>query len=371
MTTYTQGTTAALSVLWREYPPDGPLTDVNNVQITITPLSGGGAVIGPTALGVTHPATGTYVYDWAISALQTPGDYLVLWTGSDVATSGALEASEIVTVASAAAEGLGTGVCEVWTPIFTCDLPTGSEAVSGTAIGIATDVLSGMTAFRFGLCELTIRPCKRDCLGESVLRSGNWWEYSGANRWPYPALIGGAWYNMGCGGCSGDCSCTTVHEVLLPGPVYDITQVKVDGVALTPGTDYRLDNDRLLVRLDGEPWPTCNDLNKADSEVGTWSVTFRTGEPVPNLGKLAVGVLSVELMKLMLCNSDCRLPANVTSLSRQGVDITLLDPQEIFDNRRTGLYLPDMFVNTYNPSGLRRRAKAYDIDAPYPRRTGT
>lgn len=372
MTTYAQGSTATLSVLWREYPPDGPLVDVNNIQITIQSLAGGSPVLGPTALGVTHPATGTYVYEWAISALQDPGSYLVLWTANDVATTGALEATEIITVASAGAPGLGAGVCEIWDPILTCELPTGSEAVSGTAMEIATQVLHAMSARQFGLCEMTIRPCRRDCWGGSwPFGSGYWYQWSGGDRWPYPALIGGLWYNLACGGCGDNCSCSIVHEVALPGPIYDITQVKVDGVPLTPGTDYRLDNSRLLVRLGGEAWPLCNDLNLADTEEGTWSVTFRTGRPVPTLGRTAAGVLGVEFAKMLLCDDDCALPLNVTQLSRQGVDITLLDPQEIFENRRTGLYLPDLFINTYNPNGRQMRARVYDIDAPYPRRTGT
>lgn len=140
---------------------------------------------------------------------------------------------------------------------------------------------------------------------------------------------------------------------------------------LTQGTDYRLDNNRLLVRLGGEQWPTCNDLNLADTEVGTWSVTFRGGEPLTTLGQAAVGVLATEFTKLLLCDDSCQLPKPVQSISRQGVNITFLDPNEMFADRRTGLYLPDLFISTYNPHGLVRRARAYDVDAPFPRRTNT
>ena len=261
-------------------------------------------------------------------------------------------------------------LCEPWTPTFTCALPTGAYAVSGTALEAASEVLYAMSGRQFGLCTITVRPCRQDCWGGSWPFAANWWQY-GVGQWPYPALIGGLWYNLACGGCAGDCSCTVVHEVALPGVVHDVTQVKVDGVVLTPNTDYRVDNYRLLVRLDGEDWPLCNDLNEADTEVGTWSVTFRTGRPVPSLGQAAVGVLTEQFTKLMLCDDTCELPFNVTQLSRQGVDITFLDPQEIFQNRRTGLYLPDLFVNTYNPHGRTQRARVYDIDAPYPRRVGT
>lgn len=263
-------------------------------------------------------------------------------------------------------------LCEPWTPTFTCELPTGSDAVSGTALGMATEVLHAMSGRQFGQCSITVRPCRRDCWGGAWPFGTSWWQYGVvSSQWPYPALVGGLWYNLACGTCGNDCSCSVVHEVTLPSVVREVTQVKLDGVVLVENVDYRVDNYRLLVRLGGDAWPLCNDLNLADTEVGTWAVTFRTGRPVPTLGSTAVGVLTDQFTKLLLCNEDCELPVNVTSLSRQGVDITLLDPQEIFQNRRTGLYLPDLFINTYNPHGRTQRARVYDIDAPYPRRVGT
>lgn len=263
------------------------------------------------------------------------------------------------------------GICEPWDPIFTCELPTGSEAVSGTAVQMATETLWALSGRQFGLCSVTIRPCRRSCFGTMWWgRWGSLWpEYGGG--YPNPALIRGQWYNLGCGGgCGDDCSCSPVYQIKLPGPVFDVTQVKVDGVALATSA-YRVDNYSLLVRLDGADWPVCNNLDEADTEIGTWSVTFRNGVPVPNMGQVAVGMLTEQFVKLLLCDDSCQLPFNVTSISRQGVDISILDPVEIFENRRTGIYLPDLFINTYNPNGLRRRAQAYDIDAPYPRRTNT
>jgi hypothetical protein len=263
---------------------------------------------------------------------------------------------------------LPIGMCQAWTPVFTCALPTGSEAVSGIAAELATETLYGLSGRQFGLCELTIRPCRRDCFESTFGGAGQWWEYG---HYPQPALLRGLWYNLGCGGCAGECSCTVIHETILPGPVHEVTEVKVDGVVLTPDVDYRVDNYRLLVRLGGDMWPLCNDLNRPDTESGTWSVTFNTGQPVPTMGQVAAGIMTAEFSKMLLCESDCALPFNVTSLSRQGVDITLLDPVEIFENRRTGLFIPDLFINTYNPEGLRQRSRVYDIDAPYPRRTNT
>lgn len=251
------------------------------------------------------------------------------------------------------------GLCEAWEPIWTCALPTSANAVTGDAVMMASEVLWALTARRFGLCTVTIRPCRRECFSAVWGSYGNWWEYG---TYPTPALIGGSWFNITCGSCDDGCSCTRVSDVMLPGPVYEVGAVRVDGVVLTKNVDYRLDDYRRLVRLGGEEWPLCNDLNLDDSQPGTWSVTFSQGEPVPRLGRIAVGILATEFAKLLICDSSCALPKPVQSLSRQGINLTFLDPNEVFADGRTGLYVPDMFISTYNPNNLRSRSRVYDID---------
>lgn len=252
---------------------------------------------------------------------------------------------------------LPPGLCESWEPVWTCALPTDNSAVSGTAIEMASEVLWSLTARQFGLCTVTLRPCRRDCYNGTA----NWHEYG---TYPTPALIDGLWFNVACGGgnCDDGCSCTRVSTVTLPGPVHEVTAVKVDGVTLVKNVDYRLDGYRSLIRLGGAEWPSCNDLNLADTQAGTWSVTFTQGQEVPSLGRVAVGILAAEFMKMLLCDSTCALPKPIQSLSRQGVNITFLDPNEVFADGRTGLYVPDMFISTYNPRGLRSRSVAYDVD---------
>src|SRR5215217_3465064 len=152
-----------------------------------------------------------------------------------------------------------------WEPRWTCaEVETASPAATGIAALAATQVLDSLSGNQFGLAPVTLRPCRRACAGD-VLAAGlfSWAGY------PWPTWYGGsAWVNLGCGGCGDDCSCTTLAEAELPGQVYDITQVKLDGVVVT-GTAYRLDRSpqaagTLLVRLDGGTWPLCQDLSKAD-----------------------------------------------------------------------------------------------------------
>ena len=260
-----------------------------------------------------------------------------------------------------------SGPCDTWEAIWDCNLTTEAIAATGIALQAATEVLYALSGRRFGLCSITLRPCRRDCFGDVWPFLNDWSEWNRGG--PTPVLHRGQWFNITCGSCSTGCSCSIVSEAVLPGPVFDIAEVKVDGVIL-PTTGYRLDENRILVRLGGAEWPLCNDLNLDDTRPGTWSVTARIGEEVPILGKLAVGALAGEFAKAIACDSSCRLPMPVQSIARQGVNITFLDPNQVFADGRTGLYMPDLFISAYNPEGLRRRSKAYNLDTAEPRRVG-
>lgn len=250
-----------------------------------------------------------------------------------------------------------TGPCEAWEPIWCCDLSTISLAATGNHVQAATEVLWAATAQRFGLCEVTLRPCRRECVTAGLP------EWSGT--WPQPYLRDGQWFNATCGACPGGCSCTTLEEAVLPAPVYDVVRVKVDGTPMVTGS-YRVDDNRFLVRTDGGTWPSCQDLSLADTEVGTWSVTARFGEAVPTLGRQAVGELACEMARAC-SGEDCRLPANVQQLVRQGVTISFPDTQAVAER----LYFVGLFVQAYNPHKLTGRAQVYDVDGPTFRRTGT
>lgn len=247
-------------------------------------------------------------------------------------------------------------------------MDTLNPAVTGVAVSMATEALWSLTGQRFGLCEVTLRPCRRDCYTGSFFDDfGPPW--TGARSYPQPALIGGQWFNLTCGSCNGGCSCSSVSEVLLPAPVLRIVEVKVDGTPLVTGA-YRVDNNRLLVRADGEEWPRCNDLSKADTEADTWSVNAVYGEDLPDGAELAMGQLACEIAKAA-DGGDCKLPAGLQQLVRQGVTISYPDVGELFRQGRTGLYLVDLFVSTWNPNRLRTRSRVYSVDRPSVRRAGT
>lgn len=264
------------------------------------------------------------------------------------------------------------GPCEPWTPTWPtggdCNvlLLPGAAAVTGVAVQAASEILYQLTAQRFGLCRVKLRPCRQSC--SSTFPWGDWWQYG---TYPQPYWWAGTWYNLTCGSCSGDsCSCVAIEETVLPGPIYDVVEVKVNGVVLTKNVDYRVDDYRKLVRLGGELWPFCQNMNLVDTEVDTWSVTADFGEVVPAIGSLAVGELSAEIVKYLLC-LDCQLPQGVVDISRQGVSMSIASIADLFKTGFIQLRMCDLFIKTSNPNHNQARAGVYDIDGPTYRATGT
>lgn len=262
------------------------------------------------------------------------------------------------------------GPCTPWTPTWQtgeCSvlLLTGAPEVTGVAVEVASEILYHLTAQRFGTCEVTLRPCRRSCY-DTFPHTG-WWEYG---SYPRPYWYAGTWYNLACGTCGDSCSCVGMDETVLPGPIDYVTSVKLDGVELVNGVNYRVDDYRKLVRVDGLLWPFCQDMTKPDTEVGTWSATIGYGEPVPALGRLAVGELAGEIVKYLLC-ADCQLPQGVVDLSRQGVSMTIANISDLFNTGFIQLRICDLFIKTANPHHLQSRSAVYDLDSPSFRATGT
>lgn len=263
-------------------------------------------------------------------------------------------------------QGANFGPCQTWPAQVICDIPIEAAPITGYAISMATAFLWSATGMRFGLCNVTLRPCRRECFNPWP---DDWREWPIGSSFPQPALIGGQWFNLICGGCPGTCSCSEVSEFRLPSPVHQIIDITIDGTPMVTGS-YRLDNNRLVVRTDGGVWPACNDLSEDDGEPGTWTVTAAFGEPIPDGAALAMGELFCEIIRAGT-GGDCRLPTGVTQLIRQGVTIQFPDVGELFRQGRTGLYLVDLFINTWNPYGLRQRSRTYNVDNPTVRRTNT
>lgn len=237
---------------------------------------------------------------------------------------------------------------------------------------MATEYLWRWTQQTFGLCTVTIRPCRQDC----GMFESTFYGFSGpllplGSTAPFlPVLLNGQWMNLGCGRCGDRCSCSQVHEVVLPGPIYEIVDVVIDGQLLMP-TAYRVDNRASLVRIDGQAWPLCNDMSSdsglGTGAAGTWEVTYKRGAEVPTGGQVAAGILAVEFAKAACEDASCRLPKRVQTVTRQGVTIGMLDTFDDIDVGHTGIWLVDSWVASTSKTA--RGSRVYSPDVRPLRRT--
>jgi len=363
--TVTPGDTTTFMAVWRQYAPDGPLQDVTNLTFRLM-RSDGTDIVPTTAVGIQHPSTGIYLYPYAAPLALAAGDAVAIWTAVEGSTA------EQVIIAGAPAAATGQATCAPW-PATYCNLTGLNPAVTGIALQAASDILYMLSAQQFGLCTFTFRPCRDDCFGNFggwPFLGGGWWQWGGGMLWPRPVLFDGAWFNLTCGSCPGSCSCGPLETTMLPGPVNQILEVKVDGTPL-PSSAYRVDNFRELIRLDGGRWPICQNMAAADDQPNTWSVTAVIGQEVPAAGQLAVGELIVEIAN-SICGQACKLPAGTTTVTRQGITVDVLSLQDLLKQGLLGLRFSDIFVATYNPNHLRAAPLVFDVDRPnQPRRAGT
>ena len=229
-----------------------------------------------------------------------------------------------------------------------CNVETTSGALFDVVAEQASDLLFELSGRLYaGECgPRTVRPpCDSCSCGYQILSRGyvvGPWVYG----YPLMSL---------CDSCLVACEPSLVK--LAGVPVRDVTEVKIDGDVVDP-TTYRLFNDRYLQRLDNGRWPVRQNLTLADTEDGTFSVTYTYGADPPALGVAAAASIACELYKE--CAGDtCVLPKGVTRVTRQGITIDKLAftswGYRTGKRWATGLPLVDAFLATVNPAGLQRR----------------
>lgn len=221
------------------------------------------------------------------------------------------------------------------------------------AEALAWDSLVRLTGQRLSLCSISVRPC--------AARIFPWGEYlsgSGLSGSYTPYVAAGVWYNAcGCVGAEG-CGCDSSRVIRLRGEVGGPVSVLIDGAALDPSA-YRIDNGNLLVRQDGGVWPLSQDMNAPAGDPNTFLVSYYPGVgPDPQLA-FAAGLLAVEWYAA--CNGgECKLPAGVTQVVRQGVTFTI--PAGVFDDGLTGIREVDAITGMYNPNRLRTPPRVLSPD---------
>lgn len=310
-------------------------------------------VLNPSALPVVtdavpvHVATGLYYYDYAVASDAPLGVWTAHWTG--VINGSPVEVDDLFEVVAAGSLNASTSsgsTCSPWATeadlCSPCNDYGNVETLAGDMLQAASDVLFELSGRQFpGTCETTIRPAARCHHAE---RSASL---------PVARRSG-----RGCG-------CPSYLFRLPDHPVELVTEVKVDGDVVDPSL-YRLDDHRTLVRLadaDGSNpgWPSSQRLDLATTEDDTWSISYLWGREPPPMGVTAAAVLACELA--LACDpetvSQCRLPKNVTSVTREGVSL-VLSPSDFLDrDGKTGLYEVDLFLRAVNPARVRQRATVW------------
>lgn len=331
------------------------LADPAAIALTITRPDGTTVVLAIGAL--THVQTGVYTYSYTTTQ-NGIHEYEFNCSGGGVSL---IEGGYFLVGA-----GTDPGPCDEWitpTDVFAYK-PASDIPVASRDYGLAADCAEAATRILFllshrqytGICKETVRPCRR-CAG--------WW---------YPDGYRPLWGECTCGASSfRACGCPTLPEIELGGsPVLGISSVWIDGAALAK-TAYRVDDGKWLVRIDGQPWPSCQDL-RADPTVDddTFAVTYYYGKIVPADGVMAAKRLAGDLYLGLIGSNECVIGgANVQSIVRQGVQYTFGDPSAQLAEALLNLREVDLFLTAERYGRSHRQTLTVSPDSmPVVRRTG-
>lgn len=193
--------------------------------------------------------------------------------------------------------------------------------VTEQAIDAASDVLVILSGFRVtGPCTKTVRPISSGVCG---FPHGGRHDSIFATPLPYNGI----------------------PYIPLRGPNTDVVGVKVDGVALADSDFGLFDGQNLFFR--SGRFPSANNLLLADTEAGTWSITFSFGNPIDFITQCAASELACVLAAALL-GKKSTLPPGVVSANIQGASVVV--DQEARDDPGS---LPAVarFLDVYAPNG--------------------
>lgn len=251
------------------------------------------------------------------------------------------------------AERPSGSVCEQWATTDDVCAPCDEidAVLLDSMLEAASLILYELTGRRWpGECEEVVYPTSEECLS---------WLGIGAFRPGQDASWPTAWM-----GWPSYPHRNRRRGIRLPGyPVTSIEQVVINGEVVDPSL-YRVDDDRWLIYIppvplsvgDRQNWPIINDERLALGSDFTWSVDYWYGNGPPPGGREAAAALGCEMAKS--CSpevaGECRLPARISSITRQGVTMAILDPLTLFSDGLTGLPEVDMWVAAMR-LGVKRR----------------
>jgi hypothetical protein len=217
-----------------------------------------------------------------------------------------------------------------------------TETQQAQAVDLARMLLWAATGRRFGVWARTVRP---------ALLPRQW-----EPRWPYSE----PWALMFR--CCGQVYCVCGRkQLLLPGPVVSVDEVRLNGAVLVADVDYGVRGDYLVKRVGA--WPMRQHLARPDTEHGTFSVAFHSGEALPPGGVAAGNRLLRELVGAS-CGDDTCLPENVTQIQREGITIDVASIETLLVDGKIGVPEVDAWIAAVNPAKLRADSDVWSPDLP-------
>lgn len=217
--------------------------------------------------------------------------------------------------------------CDTWPVpedgcVAGCDIPEGTDpavlVAASVQAGIILHTLSGR---RVGTCTDTLRPLSE------------------------------------CPECRVLPCCGAADRVRLDsprGPVTSVDRVRVDGLEVTDWTFYP--SSQLLYRVPPTLWPSHDNPALPCTSVDTMCVDVTIGT-VPDAWALTVHAeLTCELIKACT-GGKCRIPSNATSVTSQGISITL-------SNEELLGFLPSVarWVGAVNPNKAQWPTRVHSPD---------
>lgn len=157
------------------------------------------------------------------------------------------------------------------------------------------------------------------------------------------------------------------RNLILTGrPVREIHAVTVtpSGRTVAPA-DYQLAGGFRLRISHAVPLPRPSSPGCRDREI---EVEYTYGSPPPPAVKRAIDYYAEQLELGAEGSSECKLPKRITSIVRQGISMTVLDPGDFLDKGRTGLPEVDSVLAAFNRGNARARARLFTDRNPPARR---
>ena len=168
------------------------------------------------------------------------------------------------------------------------------------------------------------------------------------------------WPCLECGcGCH-PCGCGPYEVIHLTAdyPILGITEIRIDGVVLDPAT-YRLEENARVVRVDGEQWPSCNNMGLTagpTTQGAEVEVEYTVGRVPPIELLMAVQELVCELKKACSGDATCALPAHVRAVSRRGTSFEVENVFTLLESGLTGNPIIDHALSVHRC----HKGKGYD-----------